>query len=433
MSNNEILSWIRQSSPYIRAHRDKTFVINIPGEAVSSPEFTQLIHDLALLNAMGIKLVICHGARPQIEEQLSSNGIQSQYINGIRVTDSQTLTAVIQASCKVRLQIESLLSMGLANSVMAGAEIRVVSGNFVTARPVGVRDGVDFLYTGTVRSIDAEGLQRQVSNGNIVVLSPIGYSPTGEVFNITAEEINSSTAQVLNAEKAVFITNRAELPKAVRALREIELADAKRLLDGEKHLQTRHNFEVAIAACENGVRRVHFLDMQKPGALLLELFTRDGSGMMISADLYEDLRQARIDDVGGILELIAPLEEKGILVRRSRQKLETEISHFLIMERDGMIIACAAYFPFKAEKVAELACLAVHSSYLRTGRGQALLTAVEKRARMDGIEQLFVLTTQTSHWFLERGFIEKTVQDLRVSNQQTYNFKRNSKVLVKVV
>lgn len=428
----------RSSAPYINAHRGRTFVIQFGGEAVQDGGFPGIIHDVALLDSLGVRLVLVHGIRPQIEQRLTAHGMELRYVSGLRVTGEEALPLVREAVGTVRLEVEALLSMGVANSPMAGAAIRVASGNFVTARPIGVRGGVDFRHTGEVRGVDTEAINRHLGAGDIVLVSPVGYSPTGEIFNLNAEDVATAIAVELRAAKLLLLGESAALPGADAApVRQLTLADARALLAQGQRLrsqaarQTLRQLASAIRACENGVQRAHLLDRHVDGALLLELFTRDGVGAMVSANPYDTTRRATIRDVGGVLELIQPLEREGRLVRRSRRKLETEIDRFLVMERDGMIIACAAAYPFPEEEVVELACLAVHHGYANVGRGDVLLEAVERDARALGARRLFVLTTHAAHWFLERGFTEGVIEDLPVSRQALYNYRRNSKVLIK--
>ncbi|MDH3316401.1 MAG: amino-acid N-acetyltransferase [Gammaproteobacteria bacterium] len=431
------VAWFRNSAPYINAHRNRIFVIQFDGEVVDSERFAGVIHDIALLNSLGVRLVIVHGARPQIEQRLAAAGLSPAYAGGMRVTDAAALEAAKEAVGVLRLEVESRLSMGLPNSPMAGARIRVVSGNFVTARPLGVRDGVDFRYTGEVRRIDGHAIRSNLESGAVVLLSPLGCSPTGEVFNLLAEEVATAVAIELHAAKLLFLGKAATPAEdAAPVPTELSLAQASetlaqirksRPLDDPALAQLTN----AVRACRNGVSRVHLLDQNIDGAILLELFTRDGVGTMVNADAYDAIRRADVDDVGGILELIQPLEAQGILVRRSREKLEMEIGQFHVVERDGAIVACAAAYPFNEGNVMELACLAVHDDYRNGGRGDALLNAVESQARGIGAKQLLVLTTQTSHWFKERGFVDGAIEDLPVERKFLYNYQRNSKVLVK--
>lgn len=433
-TDQQFVAWFRQASPYINAFRRRVFVIAFGGECVADTAFASLIHDIALLNSLGVQLVLVHGARPQIEERLRARGAEIRYVNGLRITDATALTCVKEAAGTVRVEIEALLSMGLANSPMAGARLRVASGNFVTAKPVGIRDGVDYCHTGEVRRIDADSIRQRLDDGSVVVLSPLGYSPTGEIFNLTATEVATATAGALKADKLIHLVEAPGLADArKRLLRQLTLPEAKKFLAQPESLteETTAALHSAVGACYNGVRRAHLIDRRIDGALLLELFTRDGIGTMVTADLYEGTRRATIDDIGGLLELIKPLEEAGILVPRSRELLEIEIDRFTVVERDGTIIACAGFYPFAEKRAAEIACFVIHPDYQGMGYGTALLQRLETEAELLGIKRLFVLTTRTSHWFRERGFRPGTLQELPVARRRLYNFQRNSKVYVK--
>jgi len=419
------VDWFRSAAPYIHAHRGSTFVISIGGEAVQAPHFSNLIHDIALLNSLGIRIVLVYGIRPQIEHCLKKR--ESRYINGTRITDEIALCCVKAACGEVHTEIESLLSMGLSNSPSSYETIGTASGNFITARPVGVRDGVDYCYTGEIRRVDAAAIRRRLDEDNIVLIPPIGYSPTGESFNLLTEEVASAVAIALGAAKWLYlIENEGIFDSTGQLVRQLTLLEA---LENEHY--KRQISKSVLQACQNGVQRVQLVSRQTEGALLLELFTRDGIGTLISTNPFEHIRKATINDVGGVLALIQPLEEAGILVRRSREKLEMEIEHFTVQERDGMIIACAALYPFVQEKMAELACLAVHSDYHGADRGGALLAFLEREAHQTGITQIFVLTTRTAHWFQERGFVVADLDSLPVKRRTLYNYQRNSKVFVK--
>jgi len=432
------VSWFRDAGPYINAFRGRTFVLVFGGEAVQDDGFAGLIHDIALLNSLGIRLVLVHGARPQVEARLKTRGQQTHTVDDLRVTDDIALVCVKEAVGTVRVEIEARLSMGLAHSPMAGARIHVASGNMVTARPLGVCDGTDFLHTGEVRRIDAEAIHAQLALGGVVLLSPLGYSPTGEVFNLSAEDVATSAAIALKADKVLYLAEGPGLRDARKKLvRELSLSDTQKTLDSRRKLpqDIRRILHSAVNLCLNGIKRVHILSRQIDGALLQELFTRDGVGTLINADRYEDTRQAGIEDVAGILELITPLEAADVLVRRPRERLEMEIQRFTVVERDGMIIACAALYPFADGKPgahsAELACLAVHPDYQGEGRGETLLRFIEQTAKQHGIENLFVLSTRTSHWFLERGFIKAGLDALPKKRKALYNYRRNANVFIR--
>jgi amino-acid N-acetyltransferase len=427
----------RGSAPYIHTHRKGVFVIQFDGDALLEAQFSALVHDMALLHSLGVKLVIIHGFRPQIEERLTLRGLESRFVDGVRVTDTDALSAVVDAAGAVRTEVEALLSMGLANSPMHGASIRVATGNFVTARPMGIRDGVDFAFTGEVRRVDIEAIERRLDEGCIVLVSPLGYSPSGEVFNMRAEDVATEIAVELKAQKLLMLRTGQWIESTTGSLpRQLTLSDARQALGKRAPVQAgddsaREFLIHAVRACINGVARTHLLDYHVDGVLLLELFTRDGVGTMVSAEAYDTTRRATVEDIGGILELIEPLEERGALVRRSRDKIETAIQDFLVLERDGAVIACTAIHPFPEDAVAELACLAVDDAYRMDGRGDFLLGEAQNEARAGGIERLFVLTTQATHWFKERGFEDAAIGDLPVRRQELYNYERGSKVLIK--
>lgn len=433
---NHFVYWFRQATPYVHAHRGRTFVIAFGGEAVAEAGFASLVHDLALLHGLGIRLVLVHGARPQIEQRLKQRGAELRYLNGLRVTEDEALACVKEAAGVVRVEIEALLSLGLANSPMAGVRIPVASGNFVTARPIGVLDGVDYRHTGVVRRIDHESLRQRLDDGALALMPPIGYSPTGEVFNLSAADVARSAAIALQADKLIFLLEGpGVMDDSGTLISNLLSQDVASLLADSPPMPEDliQSLSAGADACIRGVGRVHLIGRRSDGVLLRELFTRDGAGTMITASPYEDLHPARIDDVRGILELLRPLEEQGVLVRRSRELLETEIDRFSVMERDGMTIGCAALYCFPEQGLAELACVAVHPAYRNGARGDKLLEHLEGIARGRGIARLFVLTTQTAHWFRERGFEPAGLEDLPMEKQALYNYRRNSKVFVKAL
>ena len=420
---------IRNSAPYINAHRGKTFVLMFGGEAIEASNFANIIHDIALLNSLGVRLVLVHGARPQIDQRVAMRNLPSRFHQDIRITDKQTLECVKDAAGSVRAEVEALLTMGLANSPMHGAQIRVCSGNLVVAMPTGVRDGVDFENTGLVRRIDVDGINDHLNDGSIVLLSPMGYSSTGEVFNLSHEDVATNAAIALNADKLILFSHQDGIVNQQgKLLRNLELHELQDMLNQSFFDSEKQSLQAIVSALEAGVSRCHTVSYRQDGALLQELFTRDGAGSLISQTSYEQLRQAKIEDVGGILELIKPLEQKGILLKRSREHLEQEIEQFALIERDGMTIACAALYPYADEKMAELACVATHNDYRGGNRGERLLEAVKSQARKQGLQSIFVLTTVTAHWFQEQGFVEVSLDDLPNKKKQLYNFQRKSKV-----
>ncbi len=448
-SNKEFIpqnfvNWFRSATPYIHAFGGRTFVIAFGGEVIDDKQFAALSHDFNLLASLEVRLVLVHGARPQIEKRLKRDKLETKLVGGLRVTDDAAMEAVKEANGAIRVDIEAQLSMGLINSPMAGADIRVASGNFVTAKPLGVRGGIDLQHTGEVRKIDAVGIQKRLDDNELVLLSPLGYSPTGEAFNLSLEDVAVSAAIALDADKLIFLMDSAGVQNLRgELLREMTADKAKNLLKNvaentEENIAPIHYSEdvnyylpAAVRACEHGVARAHLISRHIDGAIIQELFTLQGIGTMVTELPLETMRQATINDVGAILQLIEPLETEGVLVRRGRERIEMEINYFYLMEHDSRVIGCAALYPFADEKQAEFACLAIDSQYRGGRRGDKLFNFCQNKAKELGFKQLFCLTTHTEHWFLERGFAEQSVEKLPQQKQQLYNFQRKSKVFVK--
>jgi len=430
---SSFVAWLRSVAPYVHAFRGKTFVIAFPGELVVAGGLPVLAQDLSLLHAMGIRIVVVHGSRPQVEEQLALRHVEARFHNGLRITDPAALECAKEAAGELRLDIEAAFSQGLPNTPMAHAAIRVISGNFVTARPMGVIDGADLQLTGIVRKIAADTIHPILHAGGIVLLSPLGFSPTGEAFNLAMEDVAVAAAISLRAEKLIFLTETGLMSDAGGTeIRELSSHQAEAVLmanflppDSTFYLQS------AIKACNSGVSRAHMVPFATDGSVLLELFTHDGIGTMITYENLESLRGATIEDVGGILKLIEPLEADGTLVKRGRELIEREIDYFSVIEHDNVIFGCAALYPFPQEKMGEMACLTVNPEVQTQGDGERILKHIEARAREAGLTRLFVLTTRTSHWFLRRGFVLASVDALPPDRQHMYNWQRKSLVLIK--
>ena len=427
---SDFVNWFRDSSPYIHAHRNKTFVIFFSGETIND-DCDNLIHDFALLKSLGIRLVLIHGIRPQIDSRLKQQKITSNFHQNLRITDDNALQSVKEAAGLVRVEIEALLSMGLANSPMAGAKIKVASGNFVTAKPIGIIDGIDYQHTGQVRRIESAAIHQQLDQDNVVLISPVGYSPSGEVFNLAAEQVATEVAIALNAEKLILLTEQSCTIDG-QFIQQMTANETELFLQQNTsiELSIQCSLKAAIQSCQQGVKRVHLINRTIDGAMLLELFTRDGTGTLISSNPFEEIRSATLDDIAGILELIKPLEQQEVLVKRSREKLEMEINDYMVIERDGLIIGCTALHLID-QTSAEIACLAIHTDYQNADRGNHLLESLISKAISLKIQQLFVLTTQTIHWFVERGFKITDINTLPEQRKEFYNEKRNSKVLCK--
>ncbi|EES5322960.1 TPA: amino-acid N-acetyltransferase [Escherichia coli] len=432
----ELVEGFRHSVPYINTHRGKTFVIMLGGEAIEHENFSSIVNDIGLLHSLGIRLVVVYGARPQIDANLAAHHHEPLYHKNIRVTDAKTLELVKQAAGTLQLDITARLSMSLNNTPLQGAHINVVSGNFIIAQPLGVDDGVDYCHSGRIRRIDEDAIHHQLDSGAIVLMGPVAVSVTGESFNLTSEEIATQLAIKLKAEKMIgFCSSQGVTNDDGDIVSELFPNEAQARVEaqeekGDYNSGTVRFLRGAVKACRSGVRRCHLISYQEDGALLQELFSRDGIGTQIVMESAEQIRRATINDIGGILELIRPLEQQGILVRRSREQLEMEIDKFTIIQRDNTTIACAALYPFPEEKIGEMACVAVHPDYRSSSRGEVLLERIAAQAKQSGLSKLFVLTTRSIHWFQERGFTPVDIDLLPESKKQLYNYQRKSKVLM---
>jgi amino-acid N-acetyltransferase len=432
--------WFRAVAPYIHAYRGKTFVVGLVGEAIAAGKLNVTVQDLAILHAMGVKLVLVHGFRPQVNEQLAAKGHPARFSHGMRITDAVALDSAQEAAGQLRFEIEAAFSQALPNTPMANATVRLVSGNFLTARPVGIVDGVDFIHSGVVRRVDGAAIRRAVDSGAVVLLSPFGFSPTGEAFNLAMEDVATATAIALQADKLMFLT---EIP-GIREHREdadgpidteLSLAEARRLLAAlpspSQPTDEAFYLQHCVRACEGGVERSHILPFASDGALLLEVFTHDGIGTMVVDEKLESLREATSDDVAGVLALIEPYERDGTLVKRDRTEIERDIGYYTVIEHDGVIFGAVALYPYPEARTGEMAALTVSPLSQGQGDGEKLLKRIELRAKAQGLDSIFVLTTRTMHWFIKRGFVQVDPDWLPDARKRKYNWDRRSQVLVK--
>ena len=441
--NFTFVPWFRSVAPYIHKFRNQTFVVAVCGEAIAAGKLAYLAQDLAMVQSMGVKVVLVHGFRPQVNEQLRAKGHEAKYSHGMRITDEVALDCAQEAAGQLRYEIEAAFSQGLPTTPMAGSTIRVISGNFITARPVGIVDGVDFQHSGLVRKVDVAGISRTLDFGAMVLLSPFGFSPTGEAFNLTMEEVATSVSIALQADKLIFVT---EVPGICTdpdqpasednpVDTELPLAAAEALLArapaGHRPSDTAFYLQHCVKACKAGVERSHIIPFAVDGALLLEIYVHDGIGTMVVDEKLEELREATADDVGGILQLIEPFEQDGTLVKRSRTEIERDADHYTVVEHDGVIFACAALYPYPEAKTAEMAALTVSPQSQGQGDGEKILRRIEQRARAAGLQSIFVLTTRTMHWFIKRGFVLMDPDWLPDARKRKYNWDRKSQVLVK--
>lgn len=426
------VTWLRGVAPYIHAISGQTIVIGFAGEMIAEGQLDNFVHDVSMMSAMGAKIILVYGVRPQVEELMELKKVNSEVINTIRITSAGALSCVKEAAGEVRLDIEAAFSQGLPNTPMAHSHCRVVSGNFVIAKPLGIIEGVDYQLTGQVRKVDAVAINSELNNGHIVLVSPLGFSPTGEAFNLTMEDVAASIASSLKANKLILLSNVDGVRRFDEVISELTTEQAQELVD--KKLvddEDIYNLGYAIKALNSGVDRVHILPYSLDGGILVEMFTHDGIGTMVTEENLDSVRQATVDDVSGLISLLEPLEADGTLVKRPREKLEQDIHRFTVLDHDGIIYGSAALYEFPKEKLGEMAALVVHPSYQGSGDGERLLKVIEKKARKAGLTKLFVLTTRTAHWFLKRGFKQAGVEDLPIEKRNLYNWQRRSQIFIK--
>lgn len=434
--NSTFVETFRMSSPYISAHQGLIFVVHIPGALLHEKLFANIMEDIALMRVVGIKLVLVLGPQGLVNEQLQEMGVPTHFVRDIRVTDARTLKVVKEVAGRMRFEIECALAKGVTNMPSA-SRISVVGGNFFSAQPVGIIDGEDFGYTGKVRRIDADAIHKRLDQGDIILLPNVGSSPSGQQFNCNAEEVAAECAAQLKAEKLIFFSRNETLydRRSGQTISNLSLRSAARYLRMFPDVlpsELRIALQSSVTALDRGVRRAHILNRYVNGVLLMEVFHRDGAGLMISRDLYEGFRPARSNDVNGVEAIIRPLEEQGVLKGRSRTSLERDIRKFVVIERDGMIIACLSLTVMEDDPTwAELGCVAVHHSYRKLGKGDAMLGYTERMAYEKGVRNLFILSTQSFEWFRERGFKEIVVDELPLSRQKAYDQSRRSKIFCK--
>jgi len=427
-------NWFRETTPYISAHRGKTFIVSLPGEALAHANLTSIVHDIALLNVIGVRVVIVHGARPQLDQALGKTAAGTP-----RITRETDLPEVTTQIAKLRALLESRFSAGLPGSPLHNTQINLVSGNFVLAKPLGVRDGVNYECTGQVRSLKTAAINQALDNGAIVLLSPSGISPAGQLYNLSAEELAAETAMSLHADKLITFAEQSYIQDASgNDLAELTPGELDALLSTmPANDPARRRLMAMLAACRHGVPRCPQVSYTDDGSLLAELFTADGRGSQLSEELYRHVRPATVDDLPAIVALIRPLEQQGLLVRRSRAKLERDVESFLVAEVDNTVVGCCALYPFALESgnMMELACFAAHPGQRlsRMPVGDQLLAAAEHHAKQQDMNALFVLTTSAQDWFSEHGFAACEISALPAARTEQYDNSRGSHTLIKTL
>ncbi len=433
MSTPHFVKDFREAAPYIDYLRGKTLVIGLASSMLEGSVLYSLAADINLLASLGVRIVLVHGSRRQINLLTEAAAAPLRYHHDRRITDEATLIRAKQASGMIRYDIEAAFSLGVAHSPQRGKRLRLACGNFVSARPYGVVDGIDMGYTGRVRKIDTEAVSQRLNDGAVVLISPLGASLSGKIFNLSMADIAEAVAVALKAEKLIFVVEpEGILDEQGALIPNLSSTEAQALLDNNRiQANQRRLVQSALSALEKQVQRVHVLSGLEDGSLMSELFTREGTGTSLAQAPFMTIRQASSSDIADIIPLIRPLEEAGVLLKRSREYLENHIREFAVLEHDRQIYGCVALKVFEEEQAAELACLVVSPHAQDGGYGELLLEHVIKEARARRLHTLFALSTHTGDWFLERGFQSATPDELPAARRTEYEqSKRHSKIFI---
>jgi len=414
LARSEFVQTFRMSSPYITAYSGAIFVIHVPGVLSGEPTFGSVMADIALLVSIGIRVVLVLGALKQVEQRLHELRIRSRKVDGLRVTSNRVLQVVKDAAGEMLFEVESQLNRGLCTAQLS-TRVSVVRSSFFTAQPLGLVDGVDYGYTGKVRNMNVKSMRERLANNELLLLTNLGVSPSGELFNCVSEQVAAEAAAQLGAEKLIYFIGSELIcdSRSERHVPNMTLAMASRFLaDGGEQLTPhfRMIMSESVRALHSGVRRAHLLNRSVDGVLLMEVFHRDGVGLMISRNTYEGVRVAAPKDVLGILNMLAPLESQGRFPQQapiSKEFIEKQIGSFVVVERDGAIIACSQLrLSVGGAHVAEIACFAVHPEYQHQGKGLMLLSWMERAALAKSATSMVAVASRSSTgWFVERGFV----------------------------
>ncbi len=426
---------IRQAFSYVDRFRDKLFVIKVADSLVSHPLFPLLIRDIVLLHRMGIKIVLVPGARTRIDEVLRTFNIHWTSHDGTRISSSNAMPYIKMAASDVANRIMTLLAEHDANAVV---------GNWVKARSIGVREGVDYQSSGLVESIQSTVVTKTLENGLIPIFPNVGWGPKGRPYNISSDQLALTVSRELGAAKLFFITDfvplsrqRFSVPEGadvaqdgtVSALAVDQARQFVSLNPSSDYRPEVSMIALAIQACQGGVPRVHIVDGRAEGALLGEVFSNRGIGTMVYANRHANVRPMVRTDIPDILRLMQPLVREGKLVARTEEDLEQSLRDYVVHEVDGTVHGCGALHRLSVRQ-GEIAGLVVNDSYGSKGIGKTIISSLLDRAQTLGLKRVFVLTTQAADWFLQLGFRDCAPTDLPKQRQKRYDTQRRSRVLL---
>ena len=423
------VSDLRGILQYVPRFRDRIFVVAIDGGIVASPNFSNILLDLAVLRSLSIKVIIVHGASAQIARLAAERGLTISNADGTGITDDLTLKIGIEAATNI------------LNDVMQGltsVDLRAVYANAIIAHPAGILGGVDFRHTGRVERVDAKMLHLFLNDGIAPVIPPMGFDGEGRTFRVNSDGIALEVAKAMSAIKIIYLTAGNGLVVTGDIVKQLSIAEAedivkKRRLPLAAGIYSK--LDHAARACRLGVARVHLLDGLHDEALLSEVFSHEGIGTMVYSNEYQQIRRILKKDVRGVMALIRESVDSEELVRRTRADIIARLEDYWVMELDRSLVACAALHVFPETQQAELACLYVAKGHEGQGYGRKLMAFTERLAAEKGAKEVFALSTQAFNYFQQKGgFAESTPDILPPERRKKYDSSaRNSRVMRKAV
>jgi amino-acid N-acetyltransferase len=425
---------IRQTFGYINQFKGRTFVITIESSLVSHALFPVFIRDLVLLHRMGINIILVPGARERIDEILKKYNVKCKTVNGVRISPPEAIPLIKMAAFDVSNTIMTMLTESGAHAAI---------GNWVKAKSLGVRNGVDYQSSGVVEKVQVDIVQKVLSEGLIPIFPNIGWSAKGKPYNLSSNQLSYSIAVAMNAAKLFFTVDQLgirvdtyKIPKEVYVssdgiISQLKVAQAGAFLDLNMTAAYDEQLELvslAYKACKNGVERVHIVDGRVEGMVIKEVFSNRGFGTMIYANQHDNIRSMTIADVPEVFGLMQPAIEEELLVPRTIVELEEKMDDYIVYEVDGTIHGCCALHAF-SDKQGEIAGIVVDEMYKSLNIGSRMVSYQIERATVMKLKSVFVLTTQASDWFSQIGFSPISLHELPRERQKKYNRRRNALIL----
>lgn len=421
------VSDLREILQYVPRFREKIFVVSVDGEIAASPNFANILLDLAVLRSLSVRVVLVHGASHQIQVAAEKAGVAPSNTDGTGITDAATLELSIDASMRLTHEILE----GLAS-----VDLRAAYANAVIAHPAGILGGVDQGHTGRIERIDAKCLHMLLHEGIIPVVAPLGFDGEGHTYRVNSDHAAAELAEALQASKVIYLSADTKLPGGSALPRQLGIAEAEDLLKKRKNGEAPNLYskiDYGAKACRQGVPRIHILDGTVNEALLEEVFSNEGIGTMIYSNEYQQIRKIFKKDVRSVMSLIRQSMDNEELVRRTRAEILDQMQDYWVLEIDGKLVGCVALHAYPDDGCGELACLYVHKDHENEGHGRKLMAFTENLARDKGLKQLVALSTQAYKYLqLKGGFRESTPDILPAGRRKKYESGgRQSKVLLK--